>query len=156
MSCHGTPRRQFQRKDQPQRHDRCDRCGLTNHAKEDCRYKNATCYKCNKVGHLQSECRSTDARNKREPRRQPHKQKKMHYVEDNDEQPSEFVDSVYDIHEYSRSIKVPVRIGNVSIQMELDTRASVSVMNSVDYEKHFKDQELKPTKAIYMLTLVLR
>ena len=37
---------------------RCDRCGLTNHSRDECRYKNATCYKCKKVGHLQSECRS--------------------------------------------------------------------------------------------------
>ena len=26
---------------------RCDRCGLTNHSRDECRYKNATCYKCN-------------------------------------------------------------------------------------------------------------
>ena len=34
---------------------RCNRCGLTNHTHEHCRYKTAECYKCHKMGHLQSE-----------------------------------------------------------------------------------------------------
>ena len=37
---------------------KCDRCGMSNHTREQCRYKNATCYRCHLTGHLQSECRS--------------------------------------------------------------------------------------------------
>ena len=37
---------------------RCDRCGLSNHSRDECKYKTFTCYNCNKVGHLKSECRA--------------------------------------------------------------------------------------------------
>ena len=34
-------------------------------------------------------------------------------------------------------MKVPITITNVPIEMELDTGAAVSIMNHVDYCKHF-------------------
>ncbi|XP_071956852.1 uncharacterized protein [Antedon mediterranea] len=39
------------------RTQKCDRCGMNNHTRDTCKYKNATCFKCNKQGHLKSECR---------------------------------------------------------------------------------------------------
>lgn len=37
---------------------RCSSCGLDNHARKDCKYRNVVCNACNKIGHLAKVCRS--------------------------------------------------------------------------------------------------
>ena len=38
----------------------CYRCGKTNHAPQQCHFKDAVCHKCNKKGHISKVCKSVD------------------------------------------------------------------------------------------------
>jgi len=148
---------------------KCDRCGLNNHSRDECKYKNYTCYKCQQVGHLKSECRSTKANNGNDYRR---KRNGVHYneYEDNDDQPDgDFADAIcnttltegkemYDHGSddtpgvtvgYSASSKpvfLPVEINGVKFSMELDTGAGPSMINIKDYNKYFSNVPLEPAR----------
>jgi len=60
-------------------HRKCDRCGLGNHTRDECRHKMAVCYQSNKVGHLKSECRSGATQTTQNPTSYTYR-KKCRYV----------------------------------------------------------------------------
>ncbi|XP_038072087.1 uncharacterized protein K02A2.6-like [Patiria miniata] len=171
------------RSSQPRKH--CDRCGLNNHNRDDCRYKSATCYKCKKVGHLQSECKSDSKSGpappttKYTPQQRTKPKGRVRYVGDDENarelydptddayrDDSTFVDSVFTVttsdkskadtsgdttaDTYSRTstIKVPVKIANIPIQMELDTGAAASIMSQSDYHKYLGHIPMQPVNRV--------
>ena len=72
---------------------KCERCGLTNHTKDQCKYKSYTCYKCNRVGHLKSECRE-----KRSNQNNDGKSQSCRYVASEEQNSDDdFYDSVFKI-----------------------------------------------------------
>lgn len=130
---------------------KCDRCGLRNHSREECRHKNAVCFRCNKVGHLKSQCRGEPTKPVQKPttkKKFKHKNTsrgQVRYVNQDDE----FVDSVFTVDAHSqehKAIKIPIKLENTKIEMELDTGASVSVMNVTVYNTHFKHIKLIPVE----------
>lgn len=145
----------------------CDRCGLDNHTRDDCKHKNAQCYNCQRRGHLQSQCTVPreqsentfqTSRGKKSGQRPPRRSQNLRYVEEEDDNSDdELVRSIFTVTGTQasdkkqdgpskpgknvsalRAIKVPMVVEGNPIEMELDTGAAVSVMNRVDYEKHFK------------------
>ena len=154
---------------------KCERCGMSNHTREQCRYKNATCYRCQKTGHLQSECRSKpvgrgqghvqqsgrfpqsqsgrfpQSGNRNQGKFVPGRQKgsgSIRNVDDADEDETGFVDSLFNIDSKSSSaaIKVMLQVDGQDLEMELDTGAAVSIINFDVYETMFKHLPLQPVQ----------
>ena len=138
--------------------NRCFRCGLTNHTPGSCKYKDSECFKCHRTGHLQSECRNE----KPPPKRMTGKRHVHHTNLDSeavvsDDSADEFLGSIFNLEESQKqgsrksglsapAVKVPVLIEDVNFQMEVDTGASVSILNYSDYERHFKYLALRPVE----------
>ena len=155
---------------------KCERCGMSNHTREQCRYKNATCYRCQKTGHLQSECRSgkpvgrgeghaqqsgrfpqsqsvrfPQSGNRNQGKPVPGRQKgsgSIRNVDDAEDDETGFVDSLFNIDSKSSSaaIKVMLQVDGQDLEMELDTGAAVSIINFDVYEKMFKHLPLQPVQ----------
>ena len=126
---------------QAQARQPCDRCGLKNHTRDKCWYKDKECFKCGKVGHLKSECRSVKKQT-RNPQNVP-SPARTHYVEQT-EQPdttelTEWDAAIFGVIEKSpeatehKPITVPVDIEGISLILELDTGAAVSIVSYSDY-----------------------
>jgi hypothetical protein len=163
MKYPGNPQNKFQGTTRT----RCDRCGRNNHDRERCFHKNSQCYKCMNWGHLQTVCRSIPCTNSGNYKRD-NLPNRAHYVMPNNDEHCEqiFVNSddgadeqmaMFTIGEinddgvnYSvaSSIKIPVDISGVSITMELDTGAAVSIVSHQDYVKWFKHIPLQPVSRV--------
>ena len=74
-----------------------------------------------------------------------------------DDSADEFLGSIFNLEESQKqgsrksglsapAVKVPVLIEDVNFQMEVDTGASVSILNYSDYERHFKYLALRPVE----------
>ena len=113
------------------------------HTPQQCKFKSATCYKCNRQGHIAKACLSKTA-----PARQPglsHHQGRQHYVDlynsySHDEgqaQPS----AGAEFHLFSMSapthspINVPLLINGKSVNFQLDTGATLTVITQDDCNK---------------------
>ena len=126
----------------------CHRCDKTGHSGTDCPYKDYVCRSCRRVGHLQKVCRSAGGRaNPREfqlsakPRK--HRDKiGVSQIQDSQESDSEeeanlwLVEEVGEVNRvYQPPITVLVRIDGISVAMELDTGASVSLISESQYRQ---------------------
>ena len=104
---------------QPQARQPCDRCGLKNHTRDKCWYRDKECFKCGKVGHLKSECRS-EKRTGRNPQNVSNPSR-THYVEQTDHpNETEFDTAIFGVTEKTpdsaapKPFMVPVEIeGNL-------------------------------------------
>ena len=105
----------------------CNHCGGINHKYSTCIYKTYKCKNCNKIGHLIKVCK--------EPR-----SSSAHYIEENGcdiNYDESVVANLYKV-ETSRSVSVPpiivtVKVEGVSIPMEVDSGAGVSVIPKYIY-----------------------
>ena len=103
----------------------CFRCGKTHYANK-CFYKNYVCSFCKQKGHLQKMCQQQQNVKQIED--------DVNYVEINNIQ-------IIDEH---NPITVTVRIGQVDLQMEVDTGSALSIISENIYTKHFHNIPLKP------------
>ena len=124
----------------------CHRC-LGSHLPQMCQFKQAECHKCHKKGHIARACKSRQNRQGTEPGKS---NKKTHYVNDS-LQPSEQPltnDSTYNLFTIGGSgqnpIVVELTVNNLPVQMELDTGASLSLLNKQTYDK-IPNLQLQPT-----------
>ena len=117
----------------------CYRC-LGNHAPQACQFKEAECHKCKKVGHIAKACKIKQNHPRLEPRQRP---RRTHYVDDSpgpepDELTPTTPDSSYNLFTVTGSghnpILLQVTVNQTAIQMELDTGASLSLINKQTFD----------------------
>ena len=106
----------------------CYRCG-GKHPATHCRYKEYDCHYCKKKGHLASVCRKKKAGLKSE---ESSEKGNTNIVEGDDDNPDYPLFNIPNCS-ISKPLLVKVAINGVSINMELDTGASVSVMGEDTY-----------------------
>lgn len=123
----------------------CYRCGGPHYATH-CKHRDSTCQTCNKKGHLASACRSGKPKVElsEQPRKKPSKpnqrSKNTNYMED-DQSPGSPAseDGAYSMFTLPGSSTKPylldVCLNGVPIKMELDTGASLSVINEATYQQ---------------------
>ncbi|XP_077482552.1 uncharacterized protein LOC144093113 [Stigmatopora argus] len=134
----------------PQRrenHQPCYRCGLSNHAAHECRYKGETCYKCSKVGHIARMCKTKNW--------QGHTQ----YVKGNKNETTGNADdelwesyrlnAVYPtnaVGNWRKEMTVQVILEGTPLEMQLDTGAAVTLVSEIVYKKHLSHLPLEVSK----------
>ncbi|XP_072140440.1 uncharacterized protein [Dermacentor andersoni] len=118
----------------------CFRCGSPKHSGKACPHVNDKCYKCNKRGHLQRVCRSTSGQSRG---KRPIKDtvKTLSVVSCSE------VVAVRGVSAPSiEPIMVPMKVNDVTIPMELDTGAAVTVMPFKQYRQFLSSARLNPTE----------
>lgn len=125
----------------PKRGKSCFRCN-GDHNPQSCYYRDKECFKCHKKGHSKHACRSQ------------RKYKSIHIINDS---PDSNGDQIYiktlemDINSMSRSddgIKITPLVNSVSLEMELDTGAGVSVIPEKIFKEKFPNVEMKPSDTV--------
>ena len=115
---------------------KCYRCGDDDHGHWECRFKRENCFKCGKRGHTQAMCKKS-AVNLLEP------------VEDPDELDLE-VGTLFNVDTKSQHLQAPmnvkVNVDGKTLEMVVDTAASVSVMGLKKWEAVFTAKRLAPSK----------
>ena len=131
----------------------CYRCGGKHNAAS-CRFKDADCFHCGKKGHIARVCRSKQRELRDGKHRPAKKQHANNLVTDQPEgQPSsdEPVYSQFQLSDHvSKPICVTVQANRRSLDMEVDTGASLSIISEeVGYLATWPEQErppLEPTR----------
>ncbi|XP_063923679.1 uncharacterized protein K02A2.6-like [Zophobas morio] len=121
----------------------CWNCGLKNHTKGECFFKNAVCDNCGGKGHLKYVCR-----NKEKVKRKDTTKEKMSYVqsvekegcnrvfdEDTDNNLFNIKDNTTDIKAYP--IYAKVKVENALLNMEVDTGCEYSLISGKVYNRYF-------------------
>jgi hypothetical protein len=135
---------------------KCTCCGKVGHAKSDCRHKENKCYKCGIVGHLKPVCNRDTAPSssatKSRGKWKNQKSRPVNAVEEEDTDDDIFlnVGLVEDtVHAVAKdAIWVSPKIEGITMKMELDTGAAVTIIPYTDYVKYFHHLQLlgTPTK----------
>ena len=128
---------------------KCSHCGRTNHTSDKCFYRDATCNLCNQIGHIKPVC----PKSKHSPGKPGHKKKqfKVHTLEGDYESSDELPMHGLDCKIYSHKVQpfqVKVKVASTDIMMEVDTGATVSVMNRTDYENLQSKPPLRNTDIV--------
>ena len=123
----------------------CHRC-LGNHIPQTCKFKQAECHKCHKKGHIAKACKTRQGCPVTE---QGKATKKAHYVEEFLEPIEQsMTDNTYNLFTVAGSgqnpIVLKITVNDLPIQMELDTGASLSLLNQQTYKK-VPNLQLQPT-----------
>ena len=119
----------------------CYRCG-EKHKAADCRFKTAECRKCGKKGHIARVCKSKPL-----PKGQPHPQQKdgtasrpTHIVKEEEDDYSMYKVTATSV----KPLLVSVSIDNASLEMEVDTGASVSIISEETYNRLWSPEDAPP------------
>ena len=113
-------------------HVSCFRCGKSNHLPFNCRFKTARCYNCGKVGHIKEVCRG--------------KAIPQYLQKEDTEEKDEYGLFTITSTKSSKPILATVAVDGKSLNMEIDTGASFSVISYNTYDNNFKSIPLKDTK----------
>ena len=134
----------------------CYRCGGP-HLATQCRFKEAICRSCGKKGHIAKVCRSRPARSSSKPSSAAKKPVTTHTVQESPsvvdiQDPSPPISlspkgaySMFTVRSQVKPITIPVKIRNKQLLMELDTGASLSIVDEATYrsifgEDHYLEQ----------------
>lgn len=105
----------------------CCQCGGQGHSVPECKFRTAECRRCHKTGHIARVCRSKGQSNP----------KKTHYVQEATEL-STTEDPSYDLFNLQDNtyepITVELELNQVPLTMELDTGASLTLINKASYD----------------------
>lgn len=113
--------------------DECYRCG-GNHKAHECRFREAKCHHCKKKGHIAKKCRSKQVSDTKHSVKTGAFQKKTNYVEATSSGEEELY-SIYSVgSERTDPYKVSVSVNGKEIEMDIDTGASVTVLNEDTYD----------------------
>ena len=117
----------------------CYRC-LGNHAPQTCQFKEVECHKCKKVGHIAKACKTQKNPSRMESRQRT---RRTHYVDDSmGPEPEENTTTATPDNSYlftvagsgQNPIVLQVTVNRTPIQMELDTGASLSMINKQTFD----------------------
>ena len=129
----------------------CSRCGKTNHAAPECRFKDAECHACGKKGHIAPACRSKSRTKSNPPlkkyRKKPHGTNlvQREKADSTDSETEEF--HLFKLKEpASNPIQIPVKVESKSLVMELDTGAAVSIISETTRKEMFPNLKLHKSK----------
>ncbi|XP_062620772.1 uncharacterized protein K02A2.6-like [Saccostrea cucullata] len=116
----------------------CFRCN-GDHNPQSCYYRDKECFKCHKKGHSKHACRS-----------QKKNKMSVHMINQNDSSDSDIYIKTLemDINSMRRSddvIRITPIVNSVSLEMELDTGAAVSVIPEKIFKEKFPNVKLKPS-----------
>ena len=127
-------------KQEPQAQRGCFRCGGS-HSALVCRHKVSQCHKCLKVGHLARKCRASFQRFQQGPQKDlpihKEKGKKLEacYLEEAEREEG-LVHTMYSIKAHRVApYTITVDLNNEPVCMEIDTGASVTVINEKTYQQ---------------------
>ena len=134
----------------------CHRCGRSNHAPADCRFKDAICHSCKKKGHLASVCRSkkatpdtldTSKKASKAPKRRYQNFRRNKWIQAEEKQSSGDSEPELPMHTVGHAsthpITVDLKINDKHVQMELDTGASVTIISEQIKDKLFPNTPLQ-------------
>lgn len=123
----------------------CSGCYST-HKREECRFKNAFCNKCGKKGHISHVCMSKNVKENMSDKVNNKFGKKQSNSID-------VVDTIYDVTCDIRSTDsksfISVEINNKMINFQMDSGASVSVINANTYKMLNKPKLLQTNRILY-------
>ncbi|XP_059474619.1 uncharacterized protein LOC132196170 [Neocloeon triangulifer] len=128
---------------------KCFACGQVGHMKKDCRFKNSKCLTCQKVGHLSKVCNN--------------KKSKTNLVEGQGEEDDEDdqergqyeavtnyllqVEASSPVISSTNKVLMCVPVNGKSLQMEVDTGATFSLIGRSTFNEYFKDKSVvQPSK----------
>ena len=114
------------------RQPRCYRCGKANHHPNNCRFKNADCFTCSKKGR-KLQMFGNNVTNKSDT---PNiVQNDAVDLKDDADTDDGLVYAIYTIsHKRVQPLQVILKLNGVSIKMEIDTGASLSIINSSTFD----------------------
>ena len=123
----------------------CYRCGGA-HLATQCKHKDATCYLCKKKGHFARVCRSKpQSQLSQKPKNTGKVDKSIHYMVDDPASDSESTHELFTISESrTNSFQLDVTLNRVPLKMELDTGASVSILNKDTYKSIQQQSYIAP------------
>ena len=130
----------------------CYHCGKTNHKSRDCRFRDAKCRHCGKTGHIVAVCRAKKnakshgqtQRKSKEPRQQTAQNA---WVAEEDTTEEEF--HLFALGEKSsRPIRVDMCVNNLTLPMEVDTGAAVSLISEMTQRAVFPNAVLTPSRIV--------
>ena len=116
----------------------CYCCGRTGHKKERCRHREAVCHKCHLKGHLQKMCRNHNP-----------KHKKVHKVEEKAHESTDEED--YELwaiksSKKSKSYSTKLEVDGKSLQMEIDTGASLTLVSEQTFRSLWPNSTLNGSR----------
>ena len=128
----------------------CYRCG-GNHHQSFCRFRDAVCRSCGKKGHISRVCKSKSHFHRAKPVKP-----QQNYIQEKETTPSvpgtnnssvsnEDIYHLFTVRNKSNPIKVKLKINNSRVPMEVDTGASISLINETTYSQIASNSPLKPT-----------
>ena len=126
----------------------CFCCGKVGHKRASCRFKDAVCRGCGKAGHLLRVCRNKPAAKSGKTR--PSRKKSVHLLEEGSEESSDDSKGNSDLYAINSPSKpqpyrTNLRINNKSVQMEIDTGASQTLVSECTFRDHWPELNLSPS-----------
>ena len=116
----------------------CHRC--LEHTPQTCPFRQTECHKCKKVGHIAKACKTRSPRTEKSHKQTTKATNYMEQMQDTTRQgiPSQDSDNSYDLFTLSSNgqepILVSVTLNQTPIQMEVDTGASLSLLNKQTFD----------------------
>ena len=124
---------------------KCYQCG-GNHFPGKCRFKDSECHYCGKKGHIAKVCRSKSRGSKfnlpREGVSKP--SQRTHHVHGDDKDDTPYgSEQLFNVggRKSSPPLMVTVEVSRAELQMEVDTRASVSIISHETYTKLWEEKD---------------
>lgn len=115
----------------------CSGC-FRSHTRDKCKFRNATCNKCNKKGHISPVCMSTETKRNGGKK----KNERSHNDVDN-------VETIFNISCNMSKVYIDLQIFNKSVKFQMDSGASISIINLTTYKLLNKPKLVKTKRILY-------